>query len=161
MVRNINGGSKTKSASRKASAPAIVVDYHPTNELEKVAKVTKMYGNGMCQVLTQDHPQLDLMCFIRGKFRGRSKKHNMISVNSKVIIGLRDWENPYKNSDLISVLSSYDDPMSTSNCGGAHSSDDSFIFSNEDINTMNEIVPQKIPTETIFEEDDEINIDDI
>jgi hypothetical protein len=162
MVRNTTGGSKTKSMARKSTTPTtIVVDYIPKDALERVAKVTKMYGNGMCQVVTQDHPQLDLMCYIRGKFKGKSKKHNMISLNSKVVIGLRDWENPYKNSDLISVLSSYDDPMSTSNCGGAHSSDDSFIFSNEEVHEHNDILPQKIPNGTIIEEDDEINIDDI
>lgn len=162
MVRNTTGGSKTKSMARKSTVPTIIVDYIPKNEFEKVAKVTKMYGNGMCQVLTQEHPQMDLMCYIRGKFRGRSKKHNMISLNSKVIVGLRDWENPYKNSDLISVLSSYDDPMSTSSSSGIHSSDDSFIFSNEEVHEKNDILPQKIPNGTIIEEEyDEIDIDDI
>jgi hypothetical protein len=162
MVRNVNGGSKTKSVARKSNTPAVSIDYHPTNELEKIARVTKMYGNGMCQVLTQDHPQMDLMCYIRGKFRGRSKKHNIISVHSKVVIGLRDWENPYKNSDLISVLSSYDDQININGSSmNTQSIDDSFIFSTEEIRDNNEILPQKIPSGTIVEEDDEINIDDI
>jgi len=162
MVRNTTGGSKTKSFARKSVTAAVVADYKPTDELERVATVTKMYGNGMCQVLTQDAPQLDLMCHIRGKFRGRSKKHNMIGLNSKVVVGLRDWESPYKNSDLISVLSTYQD--SCTNFNDHHSNEnDSFVFSNEETPDVNEILPQRIPTKTLAEynEEDEINIDDI
>jgi hypothetical protein len=132
MVRNTTGGSKTKSIARKSAAPAVAVDYKPKNELERVAKVTKMYGNGMCQIVTQDHPQLDLMCHIRGKFRGKSKKHNLIAIHSLVVIGLRDWENPYKNCDLISVSSSFADPLSSSSRFDTGSTNDSFVFSSSD-----------------------------
>lgn len=133
MVRNTIGGSRTKSFARKNAGPVSTVDYVPKCDLEKIAIVTKLYGNGMCQILTTDSPQLDLMCHIRGKFRGRSKKQNMIVVNSRVVIGLRDWENPYKNCDLISVLSSYEDTTVTYGNRNSGPVLDNFVFSNEEV----------------------------
>ena len=159
MVRNTIGGSKTKSFARKNAGPVSAIDYIPKTDLEKTAVVTKLYGHGMCQILTTDTPQLDLMCHIRGKFRGRSKKQNMIILNSRVVIGLRDWENPYKNCDLISVLTSYEDTKVTySSCG---STLDNFIFSNED--TVEETTKLSATSEisTIKDKEDEFDIDNI
>jgi hypothetical protein len=152
MVRNTTGGSKTKSIARKSAVPAVAVDYSPKNDLERLAKVTKIYGNGMCQILTFDHPPLDLMCHIRGKFRGKSKKHNLIAINSNIVIGLRDWENPFKNCDLIYVSSSFADTSSHSFDTGY--TNDSFVFSND---LPSSVLPQKI---TSFQHDD-IQHDDI
>ena len=103
MVKNTQGGSKHKSQARKAQFVKHV-DVEPSGPHEKYAKVTKMYRNGMCQVETQDD-KVSLLCHIRGKFRGKNKKHNSIVVNSIVIIGLREWESTLKNCDLISVIS--------------------------------------------------------
>ena len=41
-----------------------------------------------------------MCCHIGGKFRGRNKRSNYLSVGSWVLVGLRDWENPVKNCDL-------------------------------------------------------------
>ena len=82
----------------------------------------------------------------------------MLSVNTRIVIGLREWENPYKNADLISVLSSYED-SSTNTSGTKDTSNESFVFSNEDTNEELLIPQQKIPM--TFMEEDEINIDDI
>jgi len=162
MVRNTNGGSKTKSCARKSIQPtASVVDYSPKDDLEKIAVVSKLYGNGMCQVITTDSPQLDLMCHIRGKFRGRSKKHNMISVNSRIVIGLREWENPYKNADLISVLSTYEDSTVQTGNSKNPSNTDSFVFSNEEVDETYDVLPQKNPDSSNVKYEDEIDIDDI
>jgi translation initiation factor IF-1 len=161
MVRNTQGGSKTKSMARKSITNSVVVDYNPSDPLERVATVEKLYGNGMCQVITTDAERLDLLCHIRGKFRGRSKKHNMLTVKSKVVIGLREWETPYKTSDLISVLSTYEDVGISKET--SHDND-SFVFSSEDpTNFDNFITPQR-PIKDISEEkyqELEINIDDI
>jgi len=75
------------------------------DELECYACVTRMCGNGMCYVATYfDNKQIDLLCHIRGKFRTRNKKNNFVSVNSVVLIGIRDWEAPnYEKCDLLEV----------------------------------------------------------
>ena len=113
MVRNTNGGSKTKSQARKSFVKSS--DIHPStripqNEFERIATVTKLLGNGMCYVSISSFSD-PLICHIRGKFRGRSKKHNLVNIGSVVLIGLRDWESPhFKNSDLLDILHNHSNP---------------------------------------------------
>ena len=150
MVKNTQGGSKHKSQARKAQFVKHV-DVEPSGPHEKYAKVTKMYGNGMCQVETQDD-KVSLLCHIRGKFRGKNKKHNSIVVNSIVIIGLREWESTLKNCDLISVISS---PSNMEICG-ENQDDDDFVFGEETF-----VEPQNIPDMDKIEMDLDVDIDDI
>ncbi len=103
MVRNTTGGTGTKSLARKHQTRSDGRLITPSNELELIGCVTKMYGNGMCEVYTNDNTKL--IGHIRNKFRGRQKRHNMISPSTIVMIGLRDWENPYKNCDIMEIYS--------------------------------------------------------
>ena len=59
-------------------------------EDEKYAIVTKMFGNGMADVLCQD--RVTRLLQIRKKFRGRNKRDNTISLNSIILVGIRSWE---------------------------------------------------------------------
>lgn len=74
---------------------------------EMYAVVTKIFGNGMCQVNCLDGQAR--MCIIRKKFRGRGKFKNQISVGVTVLVGLRDWEKNERSSmekcDLLEVYS--------------------------------------------------------
>lgn len=108
MVKNTHGGSKHKSQARKDTQQSnIQNNIEPNGPLERWAHVTKLFGNGMCQVITHDDSPLTLTCHIRGKFRGKNKKHNNLSLNSIIIIGLRDWETQLKNCDLIAISNSF------------------------------------------------------
>ena len=106
MVKNTQGGSKHKSQARKNSVVTNNVVVQPNGPDECFAHVTKMFGNGMCQVETHCDKKLSLVCHIRGKFRGKNKKHNTVSLNSIVVVGLRSWETDLKNCDLISISNS-------------------------------------------------------
>jgi translation initiation factor IF-1 len=103
MVKN-TGGTKTKGMARKHLKPngggggALRI---PENELEQVVIVTKMLGNGMCEVYNNDNKRF--IAHIRNKFKGRHRRSNDINVNTYILIGLRDWENPFKNCDVIFV----------------------------------------------------------
>jgi len=100
MVKNTTGGSGHKSQARKLVDSGVSAKVpEPSNEFEVYATVSKMFGNGMCQVKTYNN--LELLCHIRGKFRGRNKKNNLLSPNSLVLVALREWENPPKNCDLL------------------------------------------------------------
>ena len=106
MVRNTHGGNKSKGMARKnlqttSSSAQLRL---PTDECEQIASVTKMLGNGMFYANTTDGTQL--LCHIRNKFKGRSRRNNDVSIGKLVLIGLRTWENPFKNADLLFV---YDD----------------------------------------------------
>jgi initiation factor 1A len=102
MVKNTTGGSGHKAFARKlvSSGKSSAIRLSQ-NAFELYGVVTKMFGNGMVQVKTQQNTELT--CHIRGKFRGRNKKQNVVTLNSTVLVGLRDWENPAKNCDLLEI----------------------------------------------------------
>jgi hypothetical protein len=118
MVKNTTGGSKAKGQARKSVAPpatyqklrlAIDVD-------EVYAKVTALLGNGMCLVICIDGRKR--LCHIRGIFKGRGKRDNLISRNAYLLVGKRSWEGDeeklvkgkikYPNCDLLEVYSDHD-----------------------------------------------------
>jgi initiation factor 1A len=107
MVKNTTGGSGAKSVARKdvgkGGGRGLTL---PSCNLEVIACVTKALGNGMLEVHTNDNKRL--IAHIRNKFRGKQKRNNMINLNSLVLVGLRDWENPIKNCDIMSIYDSND-----------------------------------------------------
>jgi translation initiation factor 1A len=112
MVKNVKGGSKAKGQARKfASTPkharALRVS---TDESELYAQVTKYLGNGMCDVLCEDG--ITRLCHIRGKFRGRGKRDNLVMNGSWLLVGLREWATESKTKkqdcDLLEVYSESD-----------------------------------------------------
>jgi len=53
------------------------------------------------------HLQLHIIAHIRNKFKSNyNKRFNLVTLHSIVLVGLREWENPPKNCDLLYV---YDD----------------------------------------------------
>jgi len=115
MVKNTKGGSGHKGQARKFVVPSsskqMVKTRVALEDGELYAQVTKMLGNGMCHVLCQDNKTR--LCFIRGKFRGRGKRDNMISNGRWILIGLRDYESEkaggkLDNCDLLDVYSDQD-----------------------------------------------------
>lgn len=103
MVRNISGGTGTKSLARKLTGNHSGAVPLPSNPLEKIAIVSKIHGSH-CDVSLEDGTSL--ICHIRSKFRGRNKRGNTISVGTFVLVGLREWESSLKNSDLLFVYDS-------------------------------------------------------
>jgi hypothetical protein len=109
MVKNTTGGSRAKSQARKmtrdtgASAGGRVRTV--ADPLEQYAIVTINYGQGRCAVRTA--AGLDLSCVVRNKFCGRSRSSNNVSVDSIVMVGLRDWEaaTGFRICDLLEVYS--------------------------------------------------------
>jgi|TARA_B110000285_G_C15106321_1_gene608219 translation initiation factor IF-1 len=104
MVKNTSGGTRTKGLARKHQSRGDSRLRLPDDELEQVACVTKMLGNRMCEIHTSNNERL--IGHIRNKFTGRHKRHNLITISSVVLIGLREWENPIKNCDILTI---YDD----------------------------------------------------
>lgn len=105
MVKNITGGTKTKGLARKHQRGGDDKLRLPGDVLEQVACVTKMLGNGMCEIYTEKNERL--IGHIRNKFRGRQKRHNMVAATNIVLIGLREWENPIKNCDILTIYNDF------------------------------------------------------
>jgi len=94
MVKNSFGGSGAKKMGRKFQgggggggnrALRLVED-----EDEMYAAVTKMLGNGMCEVMCNDANKR--LCIIRNKFRGRGKRDNTVTIGTWLMVGERSWE---------------------------------------------------------------------
>ena len=101
--------AKAKQENRRRMGRKIVVSGLRTlNENEEIyAIVTKMLGNGTCEVECTDGARR--LCIIRKKFRGRGKSHNRVCQGATVMVGLRDWEKNEKSAlpkcDLLEVYS--------------------------------------------------------
>jgi hypothetical protein len=109
MVKNIKGGSGSKSLSRKA----VNSDYSrsssvrkPESKLEFIAVVSKFFGN---TAEISDIEGNKFRCFIRGKFRGRGKRNSIIAPGKIVLAGFREFESDdSKNTDLLTVYDNQD-----------------------------------------------------
>ena len=183
MVKNTTGGSKTKGQARKfANAPKQSANIRLSqDEYEVYAQVTKMLGNGMCHVLCIDGKTR--LCHIRGKFRGRGKRDNLIGNNTWLLIGLREWESEkdekkMQNCDLLEVYSPIDvDRLKNTvnenwslfcNDNGKKISDDDVLFIDERTDDYMRLVEEELAEKELnkniniaFNEDEEINVDDI
>jgi initiation factor 1A len=181
MVKNTTGGTGSKSLARKNQVSSRNEKLRlPEDALEQFAVVIKMLGNGMCAIITNENKSL--IGHIRNSFRGKNKRHNMVSVGSIVLVGLYDWERDPKNCNIMVI---YDQNQieqlkaipnikidnvlsqlySTTNKNQLKSKEENnFDFVAEEDDRLVDIEPQRIPTSSIDEEieiQDEINIDDI
>tara|TARA_B100000424_G_C22759132_1_gene409667 strand:+ start:210 stop:743 length:534 start_codon:yes stop_codon:yes gene_type:complete len=105
MVKNTQGGGRTKGLARKHINKSNQSNKLrlPVEEGEQIACVTKMFGNGMCEIYNNDN--VKLIGHIRGSMRGRQKRHNKIESSMLVLIGLRTWESTLKNCDILCIYS--------------------------------------------------------
>lgn len=96
MGKNIKGGSKHKKFARKnGKGNYSGFDEHvrkPTHPDEIYASVTKILGNGRVEILCNDGKLR--LCIIGGKFRGKNKRNNELTIGSVILAGRRSWETP-------------------------------------------------------------------
>jgi len=107
MVKNFGGNKGKKQARKLVSAPRDnrLRTPNPDEPDEQLACVSKMLGNGMCNVVCGDNSTK--LCIIRNKFRGRSKRHNTIIPGSYVLVDIRSWETATKTVQKCDLLEVY------------------------------------------------------
>lgn len=151
MVKNTIGGKKTKAFSRKDSYASSSNNALrlPEDDLECFAKVTKLFGNSMCQV-TLLHNNLSLIAHIRAKMTGKNKRLFTIHLNDFVIVGLRHWESSPKHCDIIHIYSHFDINLISSlpsfshlfsNLSSHEHDHDSILFSNINLDSLSSLSP--------------------
>jgi translation initiation factor IF-1 len=102
MVKNTTGGTGTKSLARKHQSGGDNGNLRlPECDLEQLACVTKMLGNGMCEIYTNNNTRL--IGHIRNAFRGKNKRNNLITPQTIVMIGLHEWEKTPKNCNIMEI----------------------------------------------------------
>jgi hypothetical protein len=97
MVKNYGGGNKAKGFANKHSSKKSTELRTSKDELEMYAQVESMSGGTICRVKTLDGTEM--VCHIRGKFRGRGKRDNFIGKGTWMLVGLREWENIETNTE--------------------------------------------------------------
>ena len=100
MVKNTQGG-KHKNQARKNMVSNKGKLRLPSNDYELFAKVVRMCGGKICDVVLVDGKELK--CNIRGKFSGKHKRSCIIQAGSVVLIGLQDWQSDITRCDLLEV----------------------------------------------------------
>ena len=100
MVKNIQGGSKTKGQARKLSN-----SYTSHSQLrvskssdEIYACVTKLLGGNKFESMTVN--DVKLLCRIPGKFSGNMKRSNIIHIGSIIWVGIPEYAGPYELLDI-------------------------------------------------------------
>ena len=109
MVKNSKGGKNSKRIARKhvIDVTQRIVRY-VKEEGEMYAVVAKHFG-GQCEVVTSDGETR--LCIVRGKFKGRQRRDNNITLGTWVMVGVRDWEvrgDGKTKCDLLYVYSDLD-----------------------------------------------------
>ena len=176
MVKNTKGGSRHKKMARKNIESETVRHKtrlaDPEEPCEMYAVVTNLFGQGNCEVMCNDG--VARLCVIRRKFKGRNRRNNQVMRDTKVLVGLRDWEivseNRKQKCDLLEVYETYqyndlkDDPRCNWNILKTASDDKKVVDDDFDFDYGKE--DKSSPSGSGSDGDDsdesgEINIDDI
>ena len=188
MVKNTCGGNKAKGQARKFISVKSKEIRTSKDEAEIYAQNIRTLGNGMCHVLCADG--ITRLCHIRGKFRGRGKKDNMVKNNTWLLVGLREWDkskdakSKMQDCDLLEVYGDEDkeelkniekdinwnvfifnDQKMIKPADGAINMDDIIEFSDSKTDEYQKLIEgqltKKSTTIIMAEDEEEIDIDDI
>ena len=187
MVKNTNGGNKSKGQARKnmdSGGGGGGRVRKATEEGEVYAQVTRLLGGGNCYVNTLSGKQL--LCAIRGKFSGRNRRSNILVVGTWVLVGMRDWASEKDKCDLLEVYQATDkaklraaepglnwaafndSPGVEPNRGDAVQADDEICFETEADSEFAALISAQITTDlkagtTVIQMDNNefVSIDDI
>ena len=166
MVKN-KGGNRAKKCASKHQNAEIRRLRLKQDSLELYGAVLKMFGGSRLQVICED--DVERICIIRNKFRGRNKRHNIIKPGVWILVGKREYEQvsctKIETVDLLHVYKDYEkdeiknrttenlsclNKASIDNINNKSSDNDSFIFTdkkidNNDINQeINGVIDEDI-----------------
>tara|TARA_B100000073_G_scaffold254751_1_gene214756 strand:- start:33 stop:608 length:576 start_codon:yes stop_codon:yes gene_type:complete len=116
MVKNSNGGRHKHMARKHISGPSTNNNKLRVSEddAEVYAVTTKMLGNGRfyAKRISGGHVGTECIGIIRGKFRGKGKRNNIVMIGTVVLLGEREWTSTdsvkHHECDLLEVYSDSD-----------------------------------------------------
>jgi translation initiation factor IF-1 len=165
MVRNVQGGCKTKARAKKDNivSHSRMIDL-PQDEFQFIAYVNKSLGDGRFEITLSNGDSN--ICILRGKHKGKYRRKFAVTNGTFLLVALREWETPRKFSDLISVYTSSDVetlfkiPNIDMSCfhslfHSAIGTEDEFMFSNTE--KTSDIAPQPI-TKNIENDEEPVEI---
>lgn len=106
MGKNINGGNKNKKFARKQMTTTNTGKLRLScDEYEKYGVVIRISGGAICRVKLNGVTD-EVICHIRGKYRGRNKGSNFITPGAIVLVGLRPDMSSKEECDLLYLYDS-------------------------------------------------------
>ena len=90
MVKNTMGGCNGKKVAHKHAVKSNKSGLRVSQNKSEIYGVVKRLNGNTFDVTCIDDK--DRRCFIRGKFKGRGKRDNIIEVDKWVLIGLREFQ---------------------------------------------------------------------
>ena len=103
MVKNTIGGRKGKMMAKKHTSNNDVHYPVSTDENMIYVCVTKIFGGGVFQVV--DNKKNEYKAFLRGKMKGSNKRHNLVSMHSILLVGIRMDSS---DKSMVDILFVYD-----------------------------------------------------
>ena len=184
MVKNTTGGGNAKKQARKFQSKGGTEELRKSENISEIyAVVDKIYGNGL-NVYTNSGQEI--WCRIPGKFKGRNKRKNYIEVGAWVLVGIYEWEKSEapKSCELLHIydrnsieqlnnipgikLSLLNKKSNVNDLKDNHDDDDEedekdrFKFTEEIVDKKTMFADNDTNAAIVnFENDEEINIDDL
>ena len=172
MPKNKFGGNKHKKMAKKHINFVQRKTRYSNSEQELYVCCNQIFGGGNIKVVSNNN--IEYLCYIRNKFKGRGKRDNIVKVGSWLLVGKREYETvktgKLQKCDLLEVYNEYDKLNLEQNVLDINWS----IFKNvgiiQDENTNNTLFEftDDIPDDTIENDvslntisDEEIDVDDI
>ena len=90
MVKNTKGGCNGKKVAHKHAVKSTKSGLRISQNKSEIYGVVKRLNGNTFDVSCID--EKERRCFIRGKFKGRGKRDNIIEVDKWVLIGLREFQ---------------------------------------------------------------------
>jgi translation initiation factor IF-1 len=185
MVKNSTGGNKSKGLARKNIIKRDSALRVAQEDGEIYAQIVKIMGGCIASAIDIDGNPL--RAHIRGKFRGRGKRDNLITTNTWVLVGLHSWQsdkcNPgqIRDCDILEVYNDMDKTRLKNSINSINWSkfitnetktlgddiednDDGFSFVDDTTQEYENLIAAHSCQEknnTIIDDEEEINVDDI
>jgi hypothetical protein len=105
MVKNTIGGKKGKMLSKKQHGMNSSSFPISRDEEEIYVCVTKIFGGGVFEVV--DKNKLKYKAYLRGKMKGSNKRHNLVSMNSILLVGIRSDLSDKFSVDILFVYDNH------------------------------------------------------
>jgi len=105
MVKNTIGGKKGKMLSKKQHSFQNNSFPISRDECEIYVGVSKIFGGGVFEVF--DHNNIKYKAFLRGKMKGSNKRHNLVTINSILLVGIRSDFSEKFNVDILFVYDNH------------------------------------------------------
>ena len=105
MVKNTIGGKKGKMLSKKHHATNNSSFPVAIDEEEIYVCVMKVFGGGVFEVVDKD--AVKYKAYLRGKMKGSNKRHNLVSMNSILLVGIRSDLSDKFSVDILFVYDNH------------------------------------------------------